>query len=135
MARKIPREFVPLDLQLPRDPAIRRAGPTAELLFIRGLIYLKASNSDGFIPEFDLPVVGVGIPATAKAAGALVDAGLWQPSPGGWLCRSWLKWNLSEAEKVEEREQRKLGALKSNHKQGRHADSAMPDCPMCKAVA
>ena len=53
MARKIPGEFVPLDLDMPRDIKIRKAGPDAELLYIRGLIYLKSAKYDGFVPDFD----------------------------------------------------------------------------------
>ena len=61
MGRRIPKEFVPLDLNLPSDAAIRRAGPDAELLYIRGLIYLKRTGSDGFIPAYDLPALAVGL--------------------------------------------------------------------------
>lgn len=130
MSRRIPREFVPLDLNLPRDPAIRRAGPDAELLFIRGLIYLKQSDSDGFLPDFDLPVIAVGLRNPTRAAAALVQEGVWLQRPGGWECRSWLKWNLSQTEQAEQRERNRLGAIKANHKQDRHTE---PDreCPLC----
>lgn len=131
MARKIPREFVPLDLNMPRDPKIRRAGPDAELLYIRGLIYLKSADSDGIIPDYDLDVVGAGLKNITKSRDALVRVELWDEVEGGWVCRSWLKWNLSQAEQADERDQKRVGALKSNHAQGRHAESPSPECPMC----
>lgn len=130
MARKIPGEFVPLDLNMPRDAAIRRAGPDAELLYIRGLIYLKQSDADGFVPEFDLDVIAVGLKRARESVAALVREGLWLSHPGGWVCKSWLKWNLSQAEQAEKREKNRIGAIKSNHRQGRHEDSD-PDCPLC----
>ena len=130
MARRIPGEFVPLDLNLPRDPAIRQAGPDAELLYVRGLIYIKSARSDGVIPEYDLPVVSVGLKNPQRSAEALVAARLWSVTPGGWLCRSWLKWNLSQAEIAESKEKNRLGAIKANHKQNRHA-TPDPECPLC----
>ena len=131
MARRIPREFVPLDLNLPRDPAIRRAGPDAELLYIRGLIYLKQSDLDGVIPEFDIDVVAVGLRNAKRSADALVAQGLWLKVPGGWQVRSWLKWNLSQAEQADKKQKARIGALKTNHTQGRHAEPS-EECPLCK---
>ena len=130
MARRIPGEFVPLDLKLPRDPAIRQAGPDAELLYIRGLIYLKSSETDGVIPEYDLPVVAVGLRSPQKSVDALLAVGLWVCAPGGWQCRSWLKWNLSEAEKAAEREKKRLAAIRSHHARGLH-ETADPECALC----
>ena len=66
MARRIPAIFVPLDVNLPHDDAIRAAGPWAELLYIRGLTYAKRCRPDGAVPKYDLPVVAIGIPGSAK---------------------------------------------------------------------
>lgn len=135
MARRIPGEFVPLDLDLPRDIKIRKAGPDAELLYIRGLIYLKASDYDGFIPDFDMPALAVGcrnVPASVKK---LVAVGLWERATyddmDGYNCRAWLKWNMSRAELEAQRIQRKIGALKTNHARGQHDDEPHDECPKC----
>ena len=139
MARKIPGEFVPLDLNLPRDIKIRKAGPDAELLYIRGLIYLKQCDTDGFIPEFDLPVLSAGCKSVPASAKKLVAAGLWRSAirdgVDGWECTAWLKWNLSEAEKDAMREERKIGALTTNHGKGQHVGSPHPECPKCQEGA
>lgn len=139
MARKIPGEFVPLDVNLPHDLKIRRAGPEAELLYIRGLIYLKKAPTDGFIPEFDLPALSAGCLKVPHAARKLVEVGLWKPGEHegavGWFCAAWLKWNNSEAEKAEQRRSRKLGALKTNHDRGLHAEEPHDDCPTCQKGA
>lgn len=136
MARRIPGEFVPLDLNLPRDIKIRKAGPDAELLYIRGLIYLKGADYDGFIPDFDIPALAVGcrnIPASTKK---LVAVGLWErvehDDMQGYNCTAWLKWNMSQAELEEQRIARRLGALKTNHDRGLHKDEPHPECERCK---
>ena len=138
MARRIPGEFVPLDLNLPSDAAIRRAGPDAELLYIRGLIYIKRTGSDGFIPEYDLPALAVGCRNTKASTAALVKASLWSESEEdgepGWMCRSWLKWNMSQQEIADARAERKAGALKTNHGKGLHA-TPVAGCPECGASA
>lgn len=135
MARRIPGEFVPLDLDLPRDIKIRKAGPDAELLYIRGLIYLKQGETDGFIPEFDLAVLSSGCKNVPASVRKLVAAGLWNGATRddmtGWECVAWLKWNSSEAEKEAMREEKRIGALKTNHGKGQHAENPHADCPKC----
>lgn len=136
MARKIPGEFVPLDLDMPRDIKIRKAGPDAELLYIRGLIYLKSAKYDGFIPDFDVAALAVGCRAVPASTKALVTVGLWETAEvdgmQGYNCRGWLKWNMSQSEQEEQRRQRRIGALKTNHDRGQHADEPHPDCPKCQ---
>ena len=136
MARRIPGEFVPLDLDLPRDIKIRKAGPDAELLYIRGLIYLKSADHDGFIPGFDVPALAVGCRAIPQSTKALVAAGLWEESEldgmEGYLCKAWLKWNMSQAEQDEQRKQRRVGALKTNHDRGQHDEEPHGECPKCQ---
>ena len=62
MATKSPPElYVPLSVNYPRDPKVRRAGPDAELLYVRGLAHAKGARTDGVIYDFDLEVVAVGL--------------------------------------------------------------------------
>lgn len=135
MARRIPGEFVPLDVNLPHDLRIRRAGPDAELLYIRGLVYLKKATTDGFIPAFDIPALSVGCARVPSATKKLVAEGLWieaeRDGVTGWECRKWHAWNASEAEKAEQRETRRIGALKTNHDRGLH-EEPHTDCPKCQ---
>lgn len=139
MARRIPGEFVPLDLNMPSDPKIRRAGPDAELLYIRGLIYLKRTGSDGFIPEYDLAVVAAGCKNPKPATAALIKSALWvsaeQEGVCGWNVPAWLKWNMSQQEIADVRLEKKTGALKTNHGKGLHAGRPAPGCPECEAIA
>jgi len=139
MARRIPGEFVPVDVNLPSDPKIRRAGPDAEVLFLRGLFYLKRTKSDGFIPEYDLPALAVGCKNIKPAAAALVKVGLWVEcvvdDSEGWNVPAWLKWNMSQQEIADARAERKTGAMKTNHGKGLHADRPVVGCPDCEAVS
>ncbi|OCI31065.1 hypothetical protein [Oerskovia enterophila] len=131
MAR-IPGQFVPLDVNYPRDRAIRRAGPDAELLFIRALAFAKGSGTDGFIGDFDLDAVAVGLRAVPKSVAALVRVGLWETVEDGWQIRSFGKWNMLSGEITEAKAARKTGGISGNHerwhvKKGRFSE----DCPLC----
>lgn len=138
MARRIPGEFVPLDVNMPSDPKVRRAGPDAELVYIRGLIYLKRTNSDGFLPEYDMAAFAVGCRNVPKSIAALVKVGLWESAERdgepGWVCRSWLKWNASQKEIAAMRDERKAGAMRTNHGKGLH-ERPVSGCPDCEEVA
>lgn len=134
MARRIPGEFVPCDVNLSSDPAIMRAGPMAELLFRRGNEYAKKNERDGVLYEMELPIVAFGITQPRKQADTLVRHRLWTKTDDGWIIRSFLKWNLSQEEQEAKKQANKLGAIKANHKLGRHEE---PDaeCPKCKEAA
>lgn len=132
MPARIPGEFVPLDVYYLRDPAIQRAGPDAELLYIRALAHAKAIPAgDGQITRFDLAAFSVGLKNVPARIAALVREQLWTETTDGWAIRSWSKWNRS-AEEIEADKQRKReGALKTNHDRY-HQDDRRPDCPLCQ---
>lgn len=137
MAR-IPRQFVPLDMNYLRDPAIRRAGPEAELLYLRGLAHSKAGETEGFIGNYDLPVVAVALKRPEVLAAALVHQGLWLVEDDGWRIRSWEKWNLTRTERDAEKQKKRDAAILTNHKkyhvQGRR-ESGCPHCQQRLGVA
>lgn len=134
MAKTIPGEFVPCDVNLSSDPAIMRAGPMAELLFRRGNEHAKRTSRDGVLYSVELSLIAHGIPKAQQnaAVAALVREQLWVDREDHWEIRSFLKWNLSQDEQAAKREANRVGALKSNHKQGRHSDERSPDCPLCE---
>ncbi len=132
MARRIPGEFVPCDVNLVSDPAVMRAGALAELVFRRATEYAKRNDRDGDIYPMDIGLICNGIPGRpAQHVAALLREGLWETSGEGWQIRSFLKWNLSQAEQREEKDRKRLGAHRSNHKQGQHDTSPHPECPDC----
>lgn len=128
----IPGQFVPLDIHYLRDPRIRRAGPNAELLYIRSLVHAKGADTDGFVADFDLGIVAVGMRDSAHRVAALVREGLWIEVDGGWRIRSWAKWNKTKAQVRAEKEVQRDAAIKGNHERW-HVGSGKSDprCPHC----
>lgn len=134
MAKRIPGEFVPADVNLANDPKILTAGYRAELLFRRANEYAKRMDRDGIIHAVELPIIAHGIPGKPdEFADALVRVGLWKVTDDGWCICSFLKWNMSQAEQEEARNARRVGAAKTNHKKGQHADAPDAECPLCAA--
>lgn len=130
---RIPSEFVPLDVNFAHDGALRAAGPMAELLFIRGLAYVRRTRTNALVPAYDLPVVGVGIPNPTRHAAALVREGLWVKADGGWRIRSWSKWNpRSEAERTG---RQSAGGTLGNHNRWHVNGRRNDDCRFCDPVA
>lgn len=90
--------YAPLGAQYYLDDAILEAGPEAELLWVRILSFLASVPSDGFITERQLKTVGVNLRNVPRRVTALTQSGLLEAQSGGYLARSWLKWNKSAAE-------------------------------------
>jgi hypothetical protein len=130
--RRIPGEFVPLDVHYMRDERVRRAGSTAELLFIRSLTHVRVHNTSGFIADFDLNVLGYGLRKAREAAGYLVREGLWIDTEGGWQIRSWEKWNGANSQ---DSESRSLGGTIGSHNRWHLARGEIdPGCSLCAGM-
>ena len=132
MARPAPSMYVPLDVNYMRDPRIRRAGPEAELLYIRALAYAKGGETDGIVHAYDLPVIAVGLSRTQQRVASLVREDAWQEREGGWFISGWFNWNESTAHLRDKKRRQAEGAAKTNHK--RHIDNGAPfigSCPVC----
>ncbi len=98
MARRL-GPYAPLSATYAADDAIIAAGEPAELLFCRGLAFCATSNSDGYISDAQLVrLVGVGMKDAPKRAAQLVAVGVWTREDGGYVVRSWIKWNASAEE-------------------------------------
>ncbi len=134
MARRVPGEFVPCDVNLSSDPAIMRAGPMAELLFRRANEHAKRVARDGVIYKVELPLVAHGMTKPERLADALVANNLWIDEGEHWSIRSFLKWNLSQAEQQAEREKKQAAAILGNHKR-HHQTERSADCPHCEVAA
>lgn len=91
--------YVPLAAQYFMDDAILEAGPDAELLFVRCLSFLASVSSDGFVTDRQMQtIVGLRLRNVAKRVGSLQEVGLLEAVEGGFLVRSWTKWNKSADE-------------------------------------
>ena len=90
--------YAPLAAQYYLDDAILEVGPDAELLYVRCLSFLASVSTDGFLTERQMKVVGAGLRNVPKRINSLLGVGLLEASPGGFVARSWLKWNKSAAQ-------------------------------------
>lgn len=91
--------YVPLAANYYMDDAILEAGPEAEILFVRIISFLASVPSDGFITERQLhTIVSLGLRNVGRRVDSLLRAGLLVEQSGGYLARSWQKWNRSTEE-------------------------------------
>ena len=129
---KAPGGYVPLNMNYMRDPDIRRAGANAEHLYIRSLVHSKAGVTDGFIGDFDLEIVSVGMQRVDQRVAALVRVGLWIEVSGGWNIRNWAKWNLTGEEIAADKARKRDAAIATNHQRW-HVEKGEKDsnCRLC----
>jgi hypothetical protein len=91
--------YVPLAAQYFMDDAILEAGPDAELLFVRCLSFLASVSSDGFVTDRQMQtIVGLRLRNVPKRVSSLQEVGLLEAVEGGFMVRSWTKWNKSAEE-------------------------------------
>lgn len=97
------------------SPKIEKAGPWAELLDMRAIIYSARNETDGLITRSALSRIGVGIPKPTTRAQTLVDVGRWTVNElgGGWLIHDFLVYNPSKAQLAKTREEGKERAKRS----------------------
>jgi hypothetical protein len=81
------------------DDAILAAGEQSEVMWTRCLAFLSSADSDGFITEMQMrSAIGIGLRSVPKRVEKLVEVGLLEHVQGGFVARSWLKWNKSAEE-------------------------------------
>lgn len=132
MVAKAPSVYVPLDVNYMRDHRIRRAGPDAELLYLRALAYAKGGETDGFVYDYDLEVIAVGLKGIPARVAALVREKAWEEREGGWFICGWFKWN-EPTDRLRDRKRRQAeGAAKTNHKKHQENGHAfVGSCGVC----
>lgn len=108
-------------------PKILRVGTAGLALYTVGLAYCGKHLTDGFIPEAAVPTLWdfADVKTTARRVAArLVEAGLWEPAPGGYRVHDFLAYNLSRAEVLARRAVRseagRLGGLRSGQTRQAH---------------
>jgi len=92
------------DDQFTDHPKVQAAGPMAELLAMRAVVYCARYETDGLIRESVLPRLTVGITSPKRQISALIREGLWEETDGGWLVHDFLDYHPSRAEKDQERQ-------------------------------
>ena len=132
MPKQAPSIYVPLDVNYMRDPRIRRAGPDAELLYLRALAYAKGGETEGMVYDYDLEVIAVGLKNVPARVAALIREKAWEEREGGWFICGWFNWN-EPTDKLRDRKRRQAeGAAKTNHR--KHVEGGHPfvgSCGVC----
>ncbi|HKE66808.1 MAG TPA: hypothetical protein VKB59_19455 [Micromonosporaceae bacterium] len=80
------------------NPKIRAAGPWAELLDMRAIIYCARYDTDGRLTPSGLQTIRHGIARPVEKVERLIAVGRWSIDPsGGWQVIGFLEHNLSKA--------------------------------------
>jgi len=124
--------FQKIDPWITDDPDIATAGPLAELLYIRGLLYIRRNLRNGDIPKRCLGEISDGIPAAKKHAGTLVKTGLWIDNGTTWAIRNWDKWNTTKEERDEISRQRSISGNNGAHSRWHSRKKPNIDCTRCQ---
>ncbi len=92
------------DDQYTDNPKILEAGPWAELLDMRAIIYCARMETDGLISRAALKRISHGIPKAAERVTMLLEVGRWTVNEGGgWWIHDYLAYNPSKAQRAAER--------------------------------
>lgn len=130
MAKKVPRRFVPLDVNAALE--LSEVTPSAELMYYRMLQWAKRNpQTEGVVPDWAARSgeVARGIKA-GPALASLENAGKIAEESGGWFIRVWFAFNPTRDDLDERQTERRKGAHVTNHKQGYHK-KPVKDCPYC----
>lgn len=92
------------DDQFTDHPKVQAAGPWAELLAMRAVIFCARYETDGLIRKSVLPRLTVGVPSSKRHVSALIREGLWEETDDGWLVHDFLDYHPSRDEKDAERQ-------------------------------
>lgn len=109
------------DDQYSDNPKILEAGPWAELLDMRAIIYSARMETDGLITRATLKRISHGIPKVADRVNMLLEVGRWKVNDGGgWLIHDYLAYNPSKTQRAAERERGRERVQKHRLSTGRN---------------
>lgn len=112
-----------IDDQFPDHPKVAAAGPLAGWLHVCAICYSSRMLTDGFIPKGQVRKLA-DIENVTEVVTALLTAGLWHESPGGYMVHDYLEYNPS-AEEV--RAQRAENAKRQAEWRERHKNRPSND--------
>lgn len=102
------------------NPKILAAGPWSELLDVRAIIWCARYETDGFIADDVLPVIGMAIPSVRNKAVRLCEVGRWQKVAGGWSVLNYLEYNPSHEQCEKRRSDGKERAARSRERNAKN---------------
>ena len=106
--------YAQIDCDMPRDERVLEAGPMAELLYIRCVLFGRENLTDGHVTRARLPFVAVGIDNACAHMSTLVAVGLMVETAHGWCIPEhvWVKRNPT-GEQVEAQRAAKIERQKA----------------------
>lgn len=119
--------WVRLDTSMPRNHKILAALPQkdgyrAAFVYCCSLAHSGEQGTAGFIPEEALPFVH----ARRQDAARLVELGLWEPVPGGWVIPDWAEFQPTTEQHVARSEKAKKASAARWAKARSNAPSNAP---------
>ena len=130
-----------IDVTLPRDTRMIKAGPLARLLYIQCVLYARENLTDGHIDAVLLPVIAVDIPRAKGLMSLLVGVGAVDETEDGWVIPMdrWRRYNplRSEIDALRKAETERKAAYRVSGRcpedvpagQARHATRDARKCP------
>lgn len=94
--------WLKVDDRIAEHRKIRRLSDAAFRLHITALAYCAKDETDGLVTEADFDEMEHGR-RLRKHVPSLIDMGLWEPVPGGWVIHDYLHYNPSHAKQNEKR--------------------------------
>ena len=127
MANKDLDQWVRLDVYHLRNPKQRRAGLFGRALWIAGLCYAYAQDTDGHLSADVLDLLaaeaGLTLDQAQEAATKLMDVGLWELEPDGWQIHDYATCQETtderEARRSQDRERQRRRRAKGVAKQAK----------------
>lgn len=105
------------------NPKVEAAGPLAEHLDMRGIIYCARNETDGRVTKSALRRLSFGLSRVEQRVNALVQSGRWTVHPnGGWLIHDFLEYNPSKAQKNADRAKARERMANVRANRGRSSD-------------
>lgn len=101
--------WVRIDEDFYLHPKVRKAGTDAMALHVAALCYCNHYLTDGYLPSTVLPslLLFEHGQQPEDVARRLVEAGMWEKAPGGYVIHDYLDYQPSRAEALAERERKK----------------------------
>jgi hypothetical protein len=101
--------WVKLDAGWIFHPKARAAGRDGRELFIASLCWATSSETRGVIATRDLPLIATAAEVKPAISKRLVEVGLWETHPAGWLIHDYHDYNPTP-EAIEERRRKRAEA-------------------------
>jgi len=130
--------FQKIDPWMADDPDIAKAGPLADCLHYRALVYCRR-NLTNKVPKRCFPEVSYGFPergdgSAKKILASFLESGLWiwREEEGCWEIRNYYKkYNMTEDAIKERSKELSKNGSRGMHNRWHSPDNPNPDCSCC----